>query len=134
MLFRSMGAATPAISVLHVPLRVTGMPADSSVLLDRADIRITGLDGATLYEGKSTISRVAPNLIFDARFEVRAGRDDSQVHSVDQRIYLPAEVYVRLADRQVRMAIDYSLTLFGPAGTYSLPTTSSREPFRRLGL
>jgi hypothetical protein len=129
-----VGAAPAVLSALHVPLRISGMPGDSSVLLDRADIRITGLDGATLYEAKSTISRVAPGLIFDARFEVRAARDDGQVHSVDQRIYLPADVYARLADRRVRMAIDYSLTLFGPAGTYSLPTTSSRKPFQGLGL
>jgi hypothetical protein len=120
---------------LHVPLRVSDIPADSSVLMDRADIRITGLDGTTLYEGKSTISFDGRGSTFDGRFEVRAGRNDGRVHSVDQRIYLPADVYARLAQRQVRMAIDYSLTLFGPAGTYSLPAMSSaRQPLSGLGL
>jgi hypothetical protein len=129
-----VGAAPTFSSALHVPLRLRDMPEDSSVLMDRADIRIMGLDGTTLYKGKSTFSFFGAGQMFDGRFEVRAGRNDTGVHAVDQRIYLPPEVYARLADRPVRMAIDYSLTLFGPAGSYSLPTTSPRQPIPGLGL
>ncbi|HEX3835893.1 MAG TPA: hypothetical protein VHW25_02940 [Steroidobacteraceae bacterium] len=127
-----VGAASTGASTLHVPLRFSDLPEDASVLMDRADIRIMGLDGATLYVGKSTRS-FDGRTMSDDRFEVRAGRDDPQVHSVDERIFLPPEVLARLADRPVRMAIDYSLTLFGPAGTYSLPTTSARKLYPGLG-
>ncbi len=128
-----VGAAPDFASLLHVPLRVSNLPEDSSVMMDRADIRILALDGTTLYEGKSTITFDYPTL-FDGRFEVRAGRADGPIHPVDQRILLPADVYARLANRPVRMAIDYSLTLFGPAGAYALPTTSTRTPLAGLGL
>jgi hypothetical protein len=129
-----LGAAPAVASALHLPLRVSDLPADSSLFMDRADIRIMGLDGTTLYAGKSTISFNGRGAIYDGRFEVRAGRNEGRLHAVDQRIYLPAEVYARLANRPVRMAIDYSLTLFGPTGSYSLPSTSLRKPLTGLGL
>jgi hypothetical protein len=127
------GAAPSAVSTLYVPLRFSDLPEDSSVFMDRADIRIVSLDGTILYAGKSTFGFDGRSM-FDGRFEVRAGRGQGRFHSVDQRILLPGAVYARLADRQVRLAIDYSLTLFGPAGTYSLPSRSARQPLPGLGL
>jgi hypothetical protein len=126
------GAAASGVPMLHVPLRVSDIPADSSVLMDWADIRIIGLDGVTLYEGQ-VHRQFDGRTMFDSRFEVRAGHDDGPIHSVDHSILLPPNVYARLADRQVRMAIDYSLTLFGPAATYSLPTKSGPEWLPGLG-
>jgi hypothetical protein len=128
-----LGAAPAVTSALHVPLRFTNLPADSSVVLDWAEVRITGLDGTMLYHGRSSISVDGQGSVFDAQFEVRAGRADGPVHSIDQRIYLPAVVYSRLADRQVRLAIDYSLTLFRSAGTYSVPAVGARESLPGLG-
>ncbi len=128
------GAAPAVTSALHLPLRFTDLPVDSSVLLDRADVRIMGLDGATLYQGTSSISVDGRGSIFDAFFEVRVNRGDGPVHSLYQRIYLPTEVYGRLANRPVRLAIDYSLTLFGPAGTYSLAAVGAHQFLPSLGL
>ncbi|HEY4342328.1 MAG TPA: hypothetical protein VGM97_20485 [Steroidobacteraceae bacterium] len=126
------GAASSGASTLHLPLRVGGMPEDSSVLMDYAYIRINGLDGATLYAGQ-VHRQFDGRTMFDGRFEVRAGRADGPIHSAEQSILLPSDVYARLANRQVRMAIDYSLTLFGPAATYSLPTSSARTLIPGLG-
>jgi hypothetical protein len=128
-----LGAAPAVTSALHLPLRFTGLPVDSSVLMDRADVRIMGLDGTTLYQGKSNISVDGLGSMADAQFEVRAGQNDGPVHSTYQRIYLPTGVYVRLADRPVRMAIDYSLTVFGSSGNYSLPATGGRVTLPGLG-
>jgi hypothetical protein len=128
------GAAPAVTSALHLPLRVSDVPDDSSVLMDRADVRIMGLDGTTLYQGKSTISFDGRGSTLDGRFEVRAGHGDGPVHSIDERIYLPDDVYARLSDRPVRMSIDYSLTLFGASGTYSLAATGARQSLPGLGL
>jgi hypothetical protein len=115
------GAAPAVASALHLPLSVSNVPADSSVVMDRADVRITALDGTTLFRGKTTISVDGRGSWFDAYFEVRAGHGDAPVHSLYQSIFLPEDVFVRLKDRPVRMAIDYSLTLFTLAHHYLLP-------------
>jgi hypothetical protein len=128
-----LGAAPAVTSALYLPLTFTGLPVDSSVLMDRADVRIVALDGATLYQGKTNISADGLGSMSDAQFEVRAGQNDAPVHSIYQRIYLPTQVYALLADRQVRMAIDYSLTLFRSSGNYSLPATGARVTLPGLG-
>jgi hypothetical protein len=133
--FRLPPGAAPAVtSALHLPLRVSDLPADSSVLMDRADVRITGLDGTTLFRGKTSISVDGRGSWFDAHFEVRAGQGSGQVYSLYQSIYLPEPVFARLKDRPVRIAIDYSLTLFGPSGNYSLPATGAYQSLPGLGL
>jgi hypothetical protein len=128
----SRGAAPVLTSVLHVPMTFTGLPVDSSVVLDRAEVRITGLDGSVLYHGKSDIDEGGRISAFDLGFEISAGHTGGTDHFY-QRIALPADVYSRLANRQVRMAIDYSLTLFGASGTYALPAAAARESFPGLG-
>jgi len=128
-----LGAAPAVTSALHLPLRLSDLPADSVVFLDRADVRITALDGTTLYQGRTSISADGLGSIPDAQFEVRTGRGDGPTHSLYQRIYLPTAVYARLADRPVRMSIDYSLTLFGTAHLFSVPATGARETLPGLG-
>lgn len=133
--FRLPPGAAPAVtSALHLPLSFSNLPGDSSVLMDRADVRITGLDGTTLFEGKTSISVDGRGSWFDAHFEVRTARGDDPVHSLYQSIYLPEDVFARLKDRPVRLAIDYSLTLYGPSGNFSLPALGAPESLPGLGL
>jgi hypothetical protein len=128
-----LGAAPAVSSALHLPLKFTALPADSSVLMDRADVRITGLDGTTLYQGKTSISVDGFGSTADARFEVRSGQNAGPVQLIYQRIYLPPDAFARLANRPVRLAIDYSLTLYDAAGKYSLPAIGARAALPGLG-
>ncbi|MGC1459512.1 MAG: hypothetical protein WA825_14645 [Steroidobacteraceae bacterium] len=128
-----LGAAPNVTSALYLPLKFTELPADSSVLLDRADVRISGADGTTLYQGTSNISVDGQGSMLDAQFEVRAGRAGDPIPAIFQRIYLPADVYTRLANRQVRLAVDYSLTMFRPAGSYTLPAVGAHQTLAGLG-
>jgi hypothetical protein len=131
--FRLPPGAAPAVtSALHLPLNFSDLPVDSSVLMDRADVRITGLDGTTLFRGKTSISVDGRGSWFDAHFEVHAGQGGT-VQSLYQSIYLPDDVFARLKDRPVRMAIDYSLTVFGQSGNYSLPAIGAHETLPGLG-
>ncbi len=128
------GAAPAVTSALHLPLTFSNLPADSSVLMDRADVRITGLDGTTLYRGKTSISVDGRGSWLDAHFEVRTGRSDARASSLYQSIYLPDEVFARLKDRPVHLAIDYSLTLYGASANSSLPALGAPEFLSGLGL
>jgi hypothetical protein len=130
--YRLPRGAAPVVSpVLHLPVAFTGLPVDSSVLLDRAEVRITGADGTVLYQGKSNTDEIGRST-FDLGFEIPAGRTDGMVHFY-QRISLPPEVYARVSNRQARIAIDYSLTLYAASGTHVLPATGARESVPGLG-
>jgi hypothetical protein len=127
------GAAPAVTQALLLPLRLTDLPANSVVLMDRADIVITGPDGTPLYQGKSNISVDGLGSMRDAQFNVSAGPNDGSTHGIYQRIYLPTAVFGRLINRQVRMSIDYSLTLFGVSHILAVPATGARETLPGLG-
>jgi hypothetical protein len=127
------GAAPADTQALLLPLRFSDLPANALVHLDRADVRFTGLDGTLLYQSKSNISVDGLGSMRDAQFNVPAGLQDDSAQVVYQRIYLPAAVYGNLINHQVRMSIDYSLTLFGVSHTFAVPATGARETLPGLG-
>ena len=128
-----LGAPPVLTTALQLPLLFSGLPADSVVLMDRADVRISAPDGTSLYRGTSNISVDGQGSIIWARFWIHTGPADAPGHPLFQRIYLPPEVYARLAHRQVRLSVDYSLTLFGQAAHYALPAVGGPELVPDLG-
>jgi len=128
-----LGALPVLSSALQLPLEFTGLPADSLVMMDRADVRISAPDGTLLYKGTSHVSVDGQGSILWARFWVRTGPGDGPVHALYQRIYLPPEVYAQLAHREVRLAVDYSLTLFGQATRDALPAVAGNKRLADLG-
>lgn len=97
-------AATSSRTLL-VPLRVSGLPANSILVNDRAEVRLSGLDGATFYRGKTTAA-----LGYGNDFIVRT--TEGGATATRQQIVLPEKVYQHLRQQSVRMEIDYSLTIF----------------------
>jgi hypothetical protein len=124
----------PAVTqALLLPLRFSDLPANSVVLMDRADVRITGLDGTTLYQSKSNISVDGLGSMQDAQFNLWAGPNDGPSQVIYQRIYLPSATFGRLINGKARMSIDYSLTLFGLSHSLAIPATGARETLPSLG-
>jgi hypothetical protein len=109
-------SSVPGVSssrTLLVPLRVSGLPADSVLMNDRSEVRLAGSDGGTLYRGKTT-----PTLGYGDDFVVRT--TDAGDVSTRQQIVLPELAYQRLRNQSVRMEIDYSLTVFDLATTATI--------------
>jgi hypothetical protein len=127
------GAAPNVTTALYVPLRAAGVPQGASVLMDYADVRIIGLDGKVLYQGRSSISIDGLGSIFDTEFEIRNDQQSDDHSPLYQRLYLPAAVIAQLGDRPVRIGIDYSLTLFKPWATSSVPAVGAHEVLKDLG-
>jgi hypothetical protein len=96
---------TTAGTAVQLPLRVSGLAPDSTLVNDRADVRLTDRDGTTIFRGRSTRS-----LGYSDDFPVRTN-DGGEVRT-HQRIVLPAGAYERARGLPVRLEIDYSLTLF----------------------
>jgi hypothetical protein len=127
------GAAAAAGTGLYLPLRVTGVPSAAVVLMDRANVRLTDIGGRTLYEGRSNLTVDGIGSIEEARVLVSQGASGGAAVDLYQRVFMPAAIYAKLGDRAVRMEIDYSLTLFRPEGTYSMPAAGGSGRLHGLG-
>jgi hypothetical protein len=126
------GAAVGASRGVYVPLRVSGVPTDAIVLMDRANVRITDMGGKTLYEDETYAAARGIGGV-NAGLEVRqTGHDDAPIE-FHQRIRIPEALYAKLSNQPVRMQIDYSLTLFRAAATHSIPATNGHEKLEGFG-
>jgi hypothetical protein len=127
------GAAAATSAALYLPLRVTGVPSATLMLMDRANVRIADISGRTLYQGRSNLSVDGVGSIQDARLEVRQTENGDAADDVYQRIFIPAAVYARLSNQPVSLEIDYYLTLFRAEATDSIPATDGHGRLRDLG-
>jgi hypothetical protein len=130
---QSRAAVVPISGELHLPVRVTGVPPAAVMLMDRADILITGIGGRTLYRGRSNLSVDGAGSIQDARLEVRQSADSDSAVEMHQRIFIPAAVFTKYQDQLVRISIDYSLTLLRADATYAIAAVDDHERLGDLG-
>ena len=124
---RSPAGPIPAsTAAVLLPLRVSGLAPDSIVMNDRAEVRLIGTDGATIFRGRTTAT-----LGYGDDFPVRTVRGgDVRTH---QRIVLPDKLYEHVRATPVRMEIDYSLTLFLIQAVNTMPATNGEGRFSVLG-
>jgi hypothetical protein len=107
-------AGNGGADAIQMPLRISGLTQDGMLLLNRAEIRLTGLDGTVLYHGFSYLSFDGAGPIADTQLEVRqAGRGDVPAHQV---IFFRPRDFARIKNQTVRLEIDYSLTKFRSSG------------------
>ena len=93
---------------------------------DRADVRIVGLDGRTLFQGRTTAT-----LGYGDDFPVQS-TEGGEVRT-HQRIVLPDKIYERVRAIPVRLEIDYSLTLFRIDAVNVMPATNGQGGFAAFG-
>jgi len=124
---RSTAAPVPASpNAVLLPLRVSGLAAESVVMNDRAYIRLVGRDGTTLFGGRTTAS-----LGYGDDFPVRTtARGEVRTH---QRIVLPGAIYESVRTQRIRVEIDYSLTLFQLETANTMAAVSGDGRFPALG-
>lgn len=127
------GAAPSVMGELHVPLRLTGVPSGAIVLTDRAEVRISDMNGKTLYEGRSNLSIDGVGSMLDARLEVQQPLGSNGPAETYQRIFMPAGVYKQLSNQLVQVDIHYFLTLFRPEAKYSLTAIGGNSRLGSLG-
>ncbi len=100
---------------VFLPLHIVGVRNDAILLTDRAEVRVIGQDGPVVYHGTGDSIEVA-----------REGPNPPEA-PVYQQIAVPMSVYVKAKDESVQVRVDYSLTLFGLARSYSLPALDGDE-------
>jgi len=95
----------------ELPVRITGVPSDAILIVDRSEIRLLADDGRVLND--------ATNPTDSAGLTIAHGSQASH-----QTIELPAEVYRAWSQRLTRLEITYWLTLFRESATYTMAATS----------
>jgi hypothetical protein len=114
-----------AIAVL-LPLRVSSLIPESIVMKDRADVRVVGRDGTTLFSGRTTV-----NIGYDDDFQVRTTEGgDVRTH---QRIVFPSKIYELIRAQPVSVVIEYSLTLFHIEAANTISAMNGSERFAAFG-
>jgi hypothetical protein len=111
-------AGNGGADAILLPLRISGLAEDSMLLLDRAEIRLTGPDGTVLYQGVSWLTLDGAGPIADAQLEVhQTSRGGVSAH---QAIFFPPRDFARIKNQSLRLEIDYSLTRFHSRGTQAI--------------
>jgi len=94
---------------VFLPVRIQGVHKDGVFSTDRVDLRLIAASGNVVYHGNGEGMRVS----YDER--------------VYQEIELPESVYLANQDRPLRAELNYSLTMFGLAKSYSIPPLNGDE-------
>jgi hypothetical protein len=114
-----------------LPLSVSGLMRGDMLLLDRAEIRLTGPDGKVLYHDFSYLTLDGAGPIADARLEVhQTGEGSVPTYQV---IFFWPEDFARIKDQRVRLEIDYSLTRFSSGGKQAIPALGGDARLPDLG-
>jgi hypothetical protein len=93
-------------TTISLPLAISGLPADTVLWADRVEVRLVDANERVVFVGVGD------------ELEVRAtpGRAPA-----DQTILIRPDIYDLYRDRDLRVEIDYELTLLGPEHVLSLP-------------
>jgi hypothetical protein len=112
-------AALSGTVPIYLPVRVAGLPPDSAIQMDHAQVRITG-DGRPVqleeepWNARREASGSASNLVYPA-------------------IAIPEATFERIKDRPVRVEVDYWLTLVEVATSQALPALGGDRQVPNIG-
>jgi len=100
---------------VFLPLQIAGVRNDAILLADRVELHVIGQDGRVVYHGTGD------------NFEVAREGPKPLEAPVYQKFAVPMRVYLSAKDQFMQVRVDYSLTLFGLARSYSLPALDGAE-------
>lgn len=113
---RAEGAVT-----IFLPLRIAGLPARSSLVVDRATVRLVDGDGTVRFEGRGN------------DLEVRLDGSTPDRVGTHHGIRIPGAIFNALKDRALRLEVDYAVTRFRLASESTLPPTGADQHLAGIG-
>ena len=115
---------------LRLPIRVSGLPPDSFVGIDRAEVRLIDSNGAILYRGSAKLKQQG-----GAKFEILARSQSAGPGEVGayQQIPLPQRIVDAVGGKVVRVEVDYLLTLVQANGSMSISAENGNERTKYFG-
>lgn len=111
-------------ATLYIPLRITGLPGDSILKLDRSVARVVGANGRA--EALSI-----PNELGD---DLEVWNEGSKTESLThQPIRMRGSLYDRLKNESVRLEIDDSFTLMVLSAAHAIPALNGDQRMPETG-
>ena len=131
--FRQTGASVDVFRFL--PVRVSGLPADSILRTDWLELRLVAADGRVLYTADKE-QLYTGGMGKDGNFTLSVyhagpGTGESRTHQVFK---IPMAAYLRVKDQPVRVVVDYTMTLFGRQATARVPVLFGRQKIDGIGI
>jgi len=104
-------------TALQLPVRLSGMPSESFIGIDRAAISLLDENGTLLYRGSTILT---PG---EGKYDLlaRLGTRNTENIGAYQQIALPQKIIDAVGDKPVKMEIDYLLTLVQIDGSMVIP-------------
>jgi hypothetical protein len=114
---------------LRLPIRVSGLPPDSFVGIDRAEVRLIDSNGAILYRGSAILKPAR------GKYEILARSQSAGPGEVGayQQIPLPQRIVDAVGGKVVRVEVDYLLTLVQANGSMSISAENGNERTKYFG-
>ena len=104
----------------YLPVRVGGLPRNALLHVDKSELRIIDSGGHVVYGGEGD----------DWDFR----QTEEAETTVYQKLALPGSLYERFKDKQLRLEIDYFLTLFRASPIYAVPAFNGDLRTAGLGI
>lgn len=106
---------------LFLPLSISGLPDDSILKADKSELRLISSNGKLVYRGAGED--------LEMREEGTANRHASAYQEFD----VPEAIYLRLKSQNLRIEINYSLTLFRLDTAFGIPALGGDLRSPKLG-
>jgi hypothetical protein len=113
--------AAQGSAVVLLPLHITGLPDDSVLRADRAEMRITTAQGKVIHLDSRNVF-----------WMLDEGHSEGDDHAHPQ-IRMKQEQYEQLKNQSVRLEIEYSLTLFRLYAAHALPALGGDQQMPGIG-
>jgi hypothetical protein len=111
---------TEGLFRVYLPFRVTGLPPDSAVVADHAEVRLIEANGRT------------QRLQLDG-WNVRREESGAPVTPVYLPLQIPAALYKRIKDQPVRLELDHWLTFVHIASSHVLRAMDGEQHIPGIG-
>jgi hypothetical protein len=116
------GSLTQNRMVVHLPIRIDGLGADSILRTDLVQARLATPEGKVENLGFAILP-----------LEMREARVRSGATGPYMALIVPVDTYQRLHDRPVRLELNYSLTLLRLEATHAMPAANGTQRIREFG-
>jgi len=125
--FARHGSGRTAPVILQLPVRIAGLLPEELLLVDRSDVSLLGLDGTQRYRGLNPAALDPPGPLH------LATADRADAVPLMQAIALPARVYRDFSAQQLRVRLDYSMTLMKVTAEHAMPAVDGVLRTEELG-
>lgn len=120
----------------HLPIRITGVPADAIVRVDYLGLRLVSADGRELYRTaeKNRFLTWLLNEEEGQSFKLYNEGPGQSERGLHQQFSLPSDIYLEIKNVPLRIEVDYAITVLGRRATAVVPALFASRSVAGVGI